>query len=158
LGVAENRVAVVRKLHAELVGPARLRPQFQPRQSAVLAFALEVKQGLTRSRLAWVDDFDAAGISVLAQPILHAPGSSAYASSAHGPLEFLYRPLSDLPRQPWCCLARPREQENAGSRLIQAMDHAQKGVAGLGVFFLQVAFHNPVERFHFALKVRTDAS
>ncbi len=158
-GVAVNRMAVVGQLHAQLVRAAGLRPDFQPGQVAVAA-----RLWNSAARLAWRRRHAARRprrgrcCSSLRSQSSRLPALLADVALDDGPVDFLDGALAKLLRQPGRRLAGAGEEQHAGDGLVEPVDDAQKNIAWLLIFLLEIMLYCPVERLFFALEVGAEAS
>src|SRR5436305_1778554 len=75
-GIPKNWMAMVRKLHAQLMRPTRLRPEFEQCQTARRAPALKVQKRLPGFGRIRGNHVDTAFFLILAQPIFQAAGQT----------------------------------------------------------------------------------
>src|SRR5262245_17879863 len=137
------------------MGASCLRPYLQPAQAAVIATPLVVQQGLACPLRAWLDNVDPVAVAIAQQPVFERASRALDLALDDGPVNLLDRPLAKLFRQPRRPLAGPGEQHHARDRPIEPLDDAEKDLARLGVFLLEVGLDRPIEGFFLALKMRT---
>src|SRR5262249_32916432 len=133
--VAEDGMAMVGELHAELVGSAGLRPYLQPGGPAMAAAPLGGEEGLGCGPGVRCDDVDSAGRAVLAQPVLQGAGAARDLALDYGPVHFLDGAFTELLGQAGGGLARASKEQHAGHGLVEAVDDAKEDVAWLVVLF-----------------------
>src|SRR5579884_2861899 len=147
LGIAINWMAMMRKLHAQLMRAAGLRADLQPSQSAMHATAMIVQERLPSAFIALLHNLDAAAVFVLAQPIFEGAGSLADLALNDGPINLLDRAFTELLAKTGRCLAGPREQHHSRHRTVETMDNAHEHIAGLVILLFEIRLHGAIERF-----------
>src|SRR5262245_11071840 len=151
--IAEDRMPMMRQLHPQLMCAARLWPNFQPSQTAVVVLFLIVQQRLTRSLRARFDHLHPAPRLVFQEPVLQRARLAADLALNDGPVHLLDRSLAELLRQSGRRFARPREQQNARNRPVQSMHHAEEHLARLVILLLQVSLYLAIERLLAAVEM-----
>src|SRR4051812_26084515 len=104
-----------------------------------------MKERLASAVLARLDHLDAPCLRILAQPVLERASRRAYLSLHDRPVDFLDGSLPELLGEAGGRLARPREQQHARGRLVDAMHDAKEDVPRLLILLPEVFLDGAVE-------------
>ena len=133
LEVAQNGVAVVRKLHANLVLAARLRPDLQQPPLPDRPQQPVTQDGLLSALGGLVCGEHLVAPIVPHQPIDQASFSGPDALGHQRPVTFLDRASAELLGKPPCRLGSASEQHQARDRRVQPADGSQVYVPRLAI-------------------------